>query len=222
MINHTHMNKLADLYVISTTPEPNGKFKCNVCGKEYARQSTYTKHIQAQDCFNFSDLFKGTSIEDDGFFMFRELMSVFNPKCRVSMMYFRKAKIYNSVLRLILRCIQMEVTNPGDYVSWAYKKNKPKQAQQLLSYLNYDTSVYSFRRHLIANPNLIDSKSFFSRYGDDLKKDHLFLLRSLQKGHISIQYLMELPVNVFDFDGIVSTMPEGILIDFYDFADLVN
>ena len=196
------VNDVAALYQ-SGLIESDGCYQCPVCKKEYKNLKSAQKHIEKQDCFKVQDLFEGTAHEDNAYVMFKEILATTNPAARSSIHIFRKSKMYGPVVRFIVFCSYHDVDDRGLYYTWLNEIVGIKYPNKILSEAIKESRLREFRKFLYSNPSLVDSASYVDKYKQDLIDDQKFFIRSIEKAHVTVQYLAN---SDFPFDDVCAKL----------------
>lgn len=200
------VNDVSHLYEQGLIVNEDATFTCPVCKKTYKQHGSAQKHLEKQECYRLHDLFENTEYEKQGSLFFREIMSSVNPRARVTLSTFRKAKLYAPVIRFILFTSYHDVLDKGLYYSWLDEIVNIKHTTKILSEGIKESRLREFRKWLQSNPSFIDSETFLDRYGNDLIEDQHFFIRSIEKGHVSASYLAE--SDDFPFDEVCGKLYE--------------
>lgn len=186
------VNDVDHLYDQLVAQDSNGRFICPVCEKDYATRAGIHKHLAARDCAPTSLLFEGTVTEDVGLTFYQKTVGEFNPRARGTLIAFRKSRYYSAVLKFVLHCMNNKVDSEM-FFYWIKAAKRPRYYNQALSMGMKDSMLVEFRDHLIKNPELIDSESFFEQHRERLLSDNVFLTRALERGDISLPFCMNHP-----------------------------
>ncbi len=184
-----YYNDVSHMYQEPAKELKNGKFQCPVCGAEYATRSGVFKHMQKQDCAPASLMFEGTITEDVAHSLFCDTVGHYSKHQRKSLSSFRKSKHYRGVLQATLHCMNNKIDSVL-FMEWIRMSKKPRYYNHLMSLAVKDSTLVDFRNHLIKNEELIDSSYFFERNEEQILKSDSFLIRSLQRGDIGLDYCM--------------------------------
>jgi hypothetical protein len=188
--------------------EDNGKFICPVCGKSYKTEKGAKNHMSKRDCFSYLVLIKDTMLELTCYSLYKLLVAEMGTISRVSVTSFRKSGYYKAVAKFVIFCKLHEVKDINSYLRYINSKGVDS-VHALLKVGVKETTLREYRIYLQKNPEEIDSVSFFEKYADYLETDDKFLIRSIEKGHISLLYLVT-GQNQFDIDERI----EGLPIDY--------
>lgn len=164
----------------------NGNFICPVCGKTAKKEETIAAHMQKQDCASLSEICANTIYEENALKFFNELC---NP---ITLSKFRQSVVYNSTLRFILFCSNIE-TPPENLYSFICTKFKKEPTflkcicQKTLDSVNvHEYRIWLQRNHTI----MIDSANFYRTNKENLINDESFLKTSIMKGKLSFEFIL--------------------------------
>ena len=193
-------------------------YGCPVCGKSWKKLQTLEKHLEKQNCHSLRDIYDGTVYEQTAYNIYSSVLEFFNPKARTSFNKFKESKSYNSFIRLSSFCTINEIKEIGHYLGWLINTKKVKKIHILISEGLKESNVREFRLFL-QKRDLINSSAFFEKYEDDLrdKNDPMFFVRSIEKGHISVKFLMNHAE--FDFYERVYELPVGYQLQIIEYAE---
>lgn len=197
-------NDVSYLYESGLIENEDGTHTCPVCKKKYKNKKSAQKHLDKQDCYKIQDLFGGTEFEKQAFHLFKEILASTNPSARTTVSTFRKSKSYSQIVRFILFTSYHDVYDKGLYYSWLNDIIGIRYMTKILSEGIKESRLREFRRWLQSHPSYIDSETFLDRYKEDLIEDQHFFIRSIEKGHVSIEYLSK--SNDFPFDEICANL----------------
>lgn len=215
-MNTEHMNDVSHLFEQPVTTDKKGRFVCPVCKKDYATRAGIFRHMEKQDCAPADLLFADTVTERIGYEFFITTVPEFNKNQRKGIGTFRKSKYYRQVLMYVLHCMTNK-EDPYLYYEYIKVKKKPRYYNQVLSYLMKDTSLVEFRNHLIKNEQLIESEQFFQANEEELLSNCAFLVRSIERGDIGLDYCMHSSI---DLASRVDSFPEATKIHLLKVIDI--
>lgn len=208
-MNTEHVNDVSHLFQKPVETDKKGRFVCPVCGKDYATRAGIFRHMEKQDCAPADLLFADTVTERIGYDFFISSAPEFNKNQRKGLSVFRKSKYYRQVLMYVLHCMTNKA-DPYMFYEWAKLKKKPRYYNHILSLMMKDTSLVEFREHLIQNEELIDSEKFYQANEEYLLSNTAFLVRSLERGDIGLDFCMNHPS--VDLTSRVDAFPEATKI----------
>lgn len=188
MSNLSVVNEITQLYEKPPIKTKSG-FDCPVCGKNYKTEKGITKHMSEQDCYSIKHVFNGTIIESNALILFEEIMGNTS-----NLFVFRRSKLYAGIMKFVVFCMMNEVKEVGTYYAYineCHPKFRSKSHAHTLSFGRKETTLREFRDFLQKNPIFIDTDKFISRYKNDLIEDPKFLIRSIEKAHVSIMTIIQ-------------------------------
>lgn len=212
-------NDIDSLYDNGLIYNDDGTFSCPVCHKTYKREKSAIAHLNERECYSLLDMFKGTTNEMKGYSLYKDLVTLINPKSRLSINTFRKSNFYNGVMRLISFASVYEIGERlNEYIEWLVLYKNFSNMNGILSNAIKESFLLEFRVFLQCfGDTLINSDKFYSRYREDLLEDQNFFIRSLEKGHIWFGYFYD----VDDFD--IEEYYDGLDIEYkIRFDDLLS
>ncbi len=200
------VNDVEKLYAKGIIHLKNTDFLCPVCGKTYKHLHTAEKHLEKRDCHTMQQLMEGTIHEAKGLGLYQELIASLNPKATVSLAKFRKSTMYKPVMRFIMFCVIHQVFDIRVYLDWL---NQIKAIHNLPTILSQGTEEPVLRefRDFAQLFSLMDSEKFFKMYGDRLRTDDDFFVRSIEKSLIGLIWLAN--HKDFPMDERVEGLPIG-------------
>lgn len=165
------------------------RFKCPVCGKKYKTLKGAEKHYAQKDCADIKVLLKGTVLEEGA----RELYSSIC-ESNIAMYFFRRTRNYTSMLKFMAKCNLFEIKQQGLYFTFVakkYAKCSITDVARVVSFAVNKDNIENFRAFLQGSGyRHVDSASFIDKYKKDLLNDPTFLIRSIEKSHIALEYIM--------------------------------
>jgi uncharacterized C2H2 Zn-finger protein len=195
-----------------------GGYECPACGKTYKTSSGAIKHMSKKDCYSLVDLFKATMTEMKAYSLYKNLLSMLGKDSNNDIRGFRKSPYYNGCIRFHLMTV-MNSVNETQYRDWLIEIKGLGTIPKLLSTSIKPTTLKDFRIFLQAFDQFIDSESFYRKSSEMLIKDPQFFLRSLEKSHISLKWL--LANDSFPFEEVMNSLPLDDQMRFEDFANAV-
>lgn len=177
--------------------EQDGTYTCPVCGKVYKRLTSAQKHIEKQDCFSVKDIFANTVHEAKAFVLYKSIVSVRNEKAQLSLRVFRKGSLYKNCVKFTVFCNLHEVKVPEVYYMWLRDYRGLKYDNSILTEGQKESNLRDFRVFQQKH-NYIDSEKFFETHNDSMLEDANFFIRSLEKSHLGLQWLMEKHPDYFE------------------------
>ncbi|MDA3806866.1 MAG: hypothetical protein PF440_03045 [Thiomicrorhabdus sp.] len=204
-------NDIDKLYDSGSKSHADGTFSCPVCDKVYKTEKGITGHMTKRDCFSLLSIFKNTINETKGYAIYKQLIVAYKPTANVMINTFRKSPFYNGTLRFVAFSAIHGVD--FDMLVWLHEYKKCNQINKILSEAIKESNLKEFRMFLQLNGEiLIDNGVFYGRYRDDMIEDEDYLVRSLEKAHISLAYLAN--KKDFPFDDVVSKLSYGYRMRF--------
>lgn len=200
-------NEVGRLYDRGLIQKDDSTFECPVCHKEYKSKVAGEKHVDKMDCYKMQDVFMDTEYEAMAHELYISVITNENPMARTGIRVFRKAKSYGPFLKFIIFTSYHQVSDKGLYYSWLNEIVGFRYTNKILSEGTNEGRLREYRLWLQRHPQYIDSQTFFERHAEALQNDQQFLIRSLEKSHIGIRYLMS--AHGFDFDGVVDALDPG-------------
>lgn len=185
--------------------EDEGRYICPVCNKSYKTEKGVKNHMRKKDCFSYQTLIKNTMLELTCYTLYKLLLAEMNSLGNVSISSFRKSGYYKPIAKFVIFCKLHEVKDINSYLRYINSKGV-NSIHGLLKVGVKESTLRDYRIHLQRNPEEIDNSLFLEKYLDALKTDDKFLVRSIEKGHISLMFLA-LSQNEFDFDERVESLP---------------
>lgn len=190
------LNSIEAIYDGKEIFELKGVFICPVCKKEYKREKAAITHLAEQGCYNIKTLIRGTFHEELARKMYTSIMADIAPNARTGMMSFRKNKMFAPVARYVMFCSIYEVKQTELYFAWIRDVRGYKHANAVLSNGIKHETLGKYRLWLREHPEYIENDKFVSRYDDIINPDSEdydphFLIRSIEKSHVSIEYFLD-------------------------------
>jgi hypothetical protein len=201
-------NDVSGLYE-SGLIEEDGAYRCPVCNKTYKRLTSAQKHIEKQDCFSVRDVFENTVHEAKAFVLYKNIVSVKNPRANLSLRVFRKSNLYKNCVKFIVFCNLHEVKVPDIYFMWLRDYRNIRNDNTILTAGREEANLRDFRVFQ-QKYNYIDSEHFFGTHKENLEEDATFFIRSIEKAHIGLQWLMEKQPDYFE--SVYSELPADYMI----------
>lgn len=177
--------------------EEDGAYTCPVCKKVYKRLTSAQKHIEKQDCFSVKDIFANTLHESKAFALYKSIVSVKNSRAQLSLKVFRKSSLYKNTVKFTVFCNLHEVKVPDIYYMWIRDYKGFKYDNAILTEGQKESNLRDFRVFQQKH-NYIDSDKFFETYKDELMDDTNFFIRSIEKAHLGLMWLIENHPDFFD------------------------
>lgn len=200
------LNDIDALYDAGPKIMKNGAIQCPVCEKIYQSETAAKKHVEKRNCHDLKKVIEGTIFEMKAYALYKMLLAALNDKAKVSMSTFRKSPLYKPVARFSMFCSANEVFSMDTYVAYLNEIKGIEHVGAILSEGIKEKSLADFRL-FAQRMNLIPSEDFYAKYRDDLLTDDNFLVRSIEKARISLQFLASLPVEEFDFCTRMENLP---------------
>ena len=193
----------------------DGTFACPVCHKVYKRKTIAEKHLTKQDCHSALDVFKDTAYEKMAYDFYVNLLNENGHKwSRPTMSSFRKSKMYKQVNRFVLASIVYEA-DTGTLYSFLNEIVGFKHTSAILSKGQDEKWIEEYRLFLHCHPEVGDSSNYYGKYEDELLSDEDFLIKSIQKAHISVGYITKRP----KLSQAVEDLPVGYKMQVIDIMD---
>lgn len=186
--------------------ENDDTFECSVCGKTYKRESSAIKHFEAMNCHSYRNIFDGTEAENNMYNLFVSLLAIEGKRC-ISRAKFQKSKLYTPIAKFMLFCHKHKIQDQGDYLTYVLENTYWKTVGMGLSNAIKDSSLKEYRKHKVKFFNQ-HSEKFFNMNKERILTDTSFVLRSLERGDISHEYLFK----QIDFDEFIN-MLSGVEIE---------
>jgi hypothetical protein len=163
---------------------------CRVCGKGFKSMDKLKEHVDDMACLTALDKFRGTHTEIKAYNLFKMIITEKNPTARMSIQIFRKSNTYGNAIKFSLFCSLHDLGELTiEYITWLLEFKGFVHINGVLSRGRSEFLIREFRKFCRINHEvMINSKRFFDQYGDDLIEDPDFLIRSLGKAKISIEY----------------------------------
>lgn len=157
-------------------------FTCPVCSKPYKTEQGAKTHMGKGECINFHSIYQGTTLEFNGFKIYKEIMAALSPKTVVSFTSFSKSTSYNGIMRLLtLLNLNGMVQYTDDYLAFILAtKPSIKTPNSLLKTANSRSLLDDFKVALHAS-GVIKSDEFLAREIENLEHDAQYFIRSMEK-----------------------------------------
>lgn len=188
-------NDINELYNQPVLETRNG-WMCPVCEKEYKRRTFLNKHLESKKCHSIVDVFKNTETEMFGLeaYQFIQEEHTFIRKIN-SLSQFRRSKLYKPIMESIVFWSQ----NKGSmhqfkfYILWCTRLVRSNTDLYKAIYSSkQEKNLKEFRLFLQRKtPHVIDSERFHNINKDKLLNDNWFLLRSIERADISLEYAIQ-------------------------------
>lgn len=178
-----------------------GTYNCPLCKGDYVSKETFEIHLAKKDCYDIKDLVADTLIEDVAFKWFVEVMEADKGKSIYNVAKFRKDRLFKAFIQTAIFCSQHQERRLMQYLAFMMLVKKFKRVGTAVRNMMKESNLRDFRMFLHVNDE-IDDTVFVQQHLEDLKTDHHFLVRSLEKAEMSLQTLLE-----WDLDTIMANMP---------------
>lgn len=197
----TH-NDITELYKNPPILKKDG-MACPVCKKLYKREKALKTHMEKMDCYKIGDIFKNTLYEEAGL----EVFSGLSEK-KMPLFIFRKSTMYTQILKFVLFCYTNEIKCFGTFYSFVAASTKRQNPNIILkAAISDEKFIKPYRDFLQKNPEEIGT-DFFEGNKERLLEDELFLVRSIEKAHVSVIDLVESE----EFREIIENLPTDYFI----------
>lgn len=207
-------NDVPSLYEEPLIYRDDGTIECPVCHKEYKREKSAIKHYEKQDCYNAVDVFKDTPYESYAFDLYEQIVYLKNSRAYVSKKTFRKSPSYRLAIQFILTCFSYEIPDIGEYYIYLKEVEGMNKINLCLSKGTHEDKIHAYRFYRHKN-GLIESRSFYDKYKEELTNDEEFLLESIIKSNISVTFVS----NSSTLMNVVENMPIGYRIRLQDYLE---
>ena len=213
-------NDIDSLYSKEPIEQTDGSFQCPVCMKKYKSIKGVNKHMEKRDCFSYLALLKDTMMELSCYQLYKLLMAEEESNRLITVSSFRKSSYYKNIAKFMIFCKLHEVKNINSYLRFINHKGF-NSAQGILKGGIKESVLrdYRFYQQLNAKDE-IDSAEFLDRYEKDLLTDDNFMVRSLEKSHIGLVYLL-FGQDRIDFDSRVQNLPIDYQERVFELADRI-
>lgn len=178
-----------------------GTYVCPVCGGTYANKETFTTHLGRMDCYDIEALVSNTMLEDVAFKWFVEVTEADKGRSVYNVAKFRKNRSYKTYVQATIFCIQNEEKRLMQYLAFMMLVRNYKHVGSAIRNMQKESNLREFRLYLHANDE-IDDTDFSDMYREELENDHHFLIRSLERAHLSVSTLLK-----WDIEKIFEEMP---------------
>ena len=176
-------------------------YVCSVCDKKYKKESNIIAHFDAQDCFKYYHVFKGTPTEER-FYKWYMLSAALAGTRGYTLPKFRTSSQYTGIVNFYNFCVDNRICDMTDYFKFVINEFKYEPLNAALLHGTTDMMFKRYRRNVGKYIDDGRSKKFMEQNKKQLSKDTLFALRSLEKGELSYITLFE----EIDFDVFVEKL----------------
>jgi hypothetical protein len=116
---------------------------------------------------------------------------------------FRKNRMYKGSLRFVVTCYSWEIKDMGLYYSFIMSETGRENPSYIFKVSMDEKTVRKYREFLHQNPSKFIGDEFLETHREQLLQDSLFLVRSVEKAHVSMESVMGDP----DFCDMVEDVP---------------
>lgn len=186
------LNDIDELYNVDIRHHQTlrGGYICPVCDKSYANETTFIKHLEQKSCYNLKSVIADTEIENLAYEWYLEVIEGDAKRATYNVSTFRKDRRYKSFAQTVIFCLKNQERRLIQFLAYMMLVRNYKQLGSALSNMRKESNLREFRMYLQKTDD-IDDEQFVSQYYEDLISDHLFLVRSLERAHLSIHTFME-------------------------------
>lgn len=190
------INSIEEIYKGKEIVRIRGEFICPVCNKSYKRLKNAENHLAEQECYDIKSMIVNTEREKMANKLFVSIMGELSPRAKTSLFYFRKNKLYAPIGKFSLFCSLYDVKDPELYFAWMRDVVGFKHVNAILSHGIEHENLSKYRMWLREHPEFIDNERYIAKNEAFLdpespEYDAHFLIRSLEKSHLSIIYYMQ-------------------------------
>lgn len=182
-------NEIDDIFSREIICHSNS-FECPVCGKFYKKESSIKSHFEKKDCFSYRNLFDGTIIEQELFSIFKSLKS--NSYGIYNLTKFKKSKEFVFLSKLYMFTLSNKIPSIVDYINFGLNTMRASSPFIIINMLCKESSVKKYFKWRQNNTPKDESIKFILSHRDNLTEDNDFLLRSLERGDILVDDVIEL------------------------------
>jgi len=185
------VNDLEAMFVGDVVPSDDGSFKCPVCEKSYKRKANAEKHFAEKLCYSYRNMFKGTETEGHLYTIYKQLRTT--QYGTSSFFKFQKSKQYDIIARFHIFCYDNNVREQFSYIQYGLDRfsDDVKSAFQILPILTKESILKDYYYWRRCNVSVDESDMFVNSNRDRLLEDKNFMLRSLERGDVGLQYLID-------------------------------
>lgn len=187
---------------------------CSVCGKKYKREENINSHIEAQDCFKYYHVFKGTPTEEQ-FYKWYLLSAALSGANGYTLVKFRNTPQYSGIVKFYNWCQDHSISDMTDYFKFIINEFRYEPLNAALLHGTTEIMFKRYRRNVGKHIDDNRSAKFLDQNKKQLRRDTVFCLRSLEKGDISYLTLFE-ELNFDEFVGKLTQIEKGRLETFLD------
>lgn len=201
--------------------ELGDEFICPVCSKRYKTKKGIENHLARQDCHTAQDLFRNTTSEKYIYDCYKDLIEQGYIRGSTSLAVFRKSRSYKPLAKLLIYWSRnkMRMDLLPFYAFYCVQTLKGDNHIVKLYSATSDDLLREFRKKLATDfRDLIDSERFYNENEERLKEDLSFMIRSLERADITINYLM----NKMDLYEATERMTPPETSRLLSFLDLVS
>ena len=196
------LNDIDELYNVDIRHHQTlrGGYICPVCDKAYANDTTFVKHLEQKNCYDLKAVIADTAIENLAYEWYLEVIEGDAKRSIYNISTFRKDRRYKSFAQTVIFCLKNQERRLMQFLAYMMLVRNYKQLTSALSGMRKESNLREFRMYLQKTDD-IDDEHFVSQYYSDLLSDHLFLVRSLERAHLSMTTFLE-----WDVEEIMSDM----------------
>lgn len=196
------LNDIDELYNVDIRHHQTlrGGYICPVCDKTYANETTFINHLEKKSCYNLKAVIADTEIESLAYEWYLEVIEGDSKRSIYNISTFRKDRRYKSFAQTVIFCLKNQERRLIQYLAYMMLVRNYTQLGSALSNMRKESNLREFRAYLQKTDDIDDSE-FVDQYYDDLVNDHLFLVRSLERAHLSMKTFLE-----WDVEEIMSEM----------------
>ena len=189
------IREVSDLYEGSEgiVQDPDGVFRCSVCGKKYKTRAGAKKHWEARDCWNVQDITRGTILEVRAYDLYLRVVKAFSPDDRrgasMPLASFRKNRgCYTNAAKTILFCDLNHVHDINEYLSWIFcTRDNIKTIWDLFGAAREQWILAEYRQDRHVCPTLFSSsREYVNQHRDRWEEAPEDLMREIMSARISL------------------------------------
>lgn len=188
-----------DIDMLYSKCDIENSLECCVCKKTFKTKNRLISHITKKNCYSYQDVFADTEIES---YVYTNIFKVFykakNGICSINK--FRTSKFYKTIIDLCMFCRRNRV-DINEYINFGIDNYYLGGNPFILFYrLNKESTLKEFYKKRIPQ-----SETFIDSNKERLHKDKNFLIRSLERGDITIDKV----INVLGINNIINDLTEN-------------
>lgn len=160
---------------------------CVNCLREYKTQAAFDRHVESKSCLTLRDKLEWSDLEALMFRVYSELTETTKSKPRLSV-FRSKAAAYNWAYKFVRLCQRHKMGERLILMYAAFCKHTNDTTSMTLFRGTKRSTLLSFRKFLIDNPEYIDSERYFKENERQLLLDLSFGIASIRAAKISFEY----------------------------------